>query len=252
MTAQFRTLEAIIDDIQYRGNLAGYESRHPEATLKTLWNQSWQELRELVSFHEDGTFLTQTTPASLPTSAAVSGEVYAEVDWPTDAVAIYGVRVKSNNRWRPLRPLPVAAVHDYQFDAALSGLGVDDGIPRGYMLRTIPSGSTSTEVAGKIMIVPVPSTGQYSVWYLQAWTPITSDSDTVSGHAAFIEWSIWSTIIKARAKDGKRDDTYAIAKEERDKAEDRILTRARRLSEGLPMEPRDARSDGFTDYWDDL
>ena len=241
MTYQFRLLSEIIDDIQYRGNLAGYDQRHPEATLKILWNASWQELREIVSFAEDGTFLQQTTPASLPTTPATS-EDYVVVDWPVNAVAIFGVRVKTNERWRPLKSLPASALHDYQYDGLF---GTTARNPIGYILKTIPFGASATETAGKIMIVPVPTSGTYSVWYLEAWSPVTTDAHTVSGHAAWVEHSIWSTIVKARAADGQQDDTYQIAFKERDRVEERIIERARRLSEGMSQEPRDARGDGW-------
>lgn len=241
MAGQFVALSTIVTQIQYRSNNDGYEQRHPAATIKELWNIAWQELREMVSFMQDGTFLKQTTPAALPTTAAISGEDYAQIDWPVDCVAIFGVRVKTNDRWRALRPLPTAALHDYQYD----GLWGDNRRgPIGYILKTIPFASGTTETAGKIMLVPIPSEGTYSLWYLEAWTPLTGDTDRVSGHAAFIEWSIWDTVIKMRAKDGLQDATYNIAVKEREECRKRIETRASRLSDGLSMEPRDARIDG--------
>lgn len=245
MTYQFKALSAVIDDIQYRGNLAGYDQRHPEATLKLLWNDSWQELREIVSFAEDGTFLQQTPPAtfaSVGATTAVSGEDYAVVDWPVNAVAIFGVRVKTNERWRPLKNLSAASLHDYQYDGLF---GSNARNPVGYILKTIPFGASATETAGKIMIVPVPTAGSFSVWYLEAWAPLSTDAHVISGHAAWIEHSIWSTIVKARAADGQMDDTYQIAFKERDRVEERIVERARRLSEGMSQEPRDARGDGY-------
>jgi hypothetical protein len=255
VSAQFSTLAEIVTMIQYRGNLDGFEQRHPGATLKILWNISWQELREMVSFLEDGTFLQQTTPAtfaSVSATTAASGEVYSVIDWPLTAVAIMGVRVKNTNgKWRALKPLPAAALHDYQFDGLLN---TSSPSPIGYILKTIPFAAGSTETAGKIMILPVPSSGSFSIWYLEAWTPLTSDSDKVSGHAAWIEWSVWNTVIKARAKDGVQDATYRIAVDEREKCRQRIEQRASRLSDGLSMEPRDARGDGYDSdpyLWDD-
>jgi hypothetical protein len=249
MAAQFLALSAIVDQIQYRANVDGYEQRHPDATIKELWNISWQELREMVSFLEDGTFLQQTTPAALPTTA-VTNEDYVVVDWPVNAVSIFGVRVKTNDKWRPLKPLPTAALHDYQYNDLWD---TTSRSPVGYILKTIPFAVTTTETAGKIMIVPVPSSGSYSVWYLEAWTPLTGDTDRVSGHAAWIEWSVWQTVIKMRAKDGQQDATYRIAVAERDKAEERIKERAARLSDGLSMEPRDARGDGYEqDGWQEF
>ncbi len=255
MSAQFLTLGEIVTMIQYRGNLDGLEQRHPATTLKILWNISWQELREMVSFLEDGTFLQQTAPATFASASATtpaSGEAYSTLDWPTNAVSIMGVRVKNTNgKWRALKPLPAAALHDYQFDGLLN---TNSPSPIGYILKTIPFAAGSTETPGKIMIVPVPSAGSFSIWYLEAWTPLTSDSDKVSGHAAFIEWSVWNTVIKARAKDGIQDATYRIAVDEREKCRQRIEQRASRLSDGLSMEPRDARGDGYDSdpyLWDD-
>jgi hypothetical protein len=245
---QFTLLSDIITQIQYRGNLDGYTDRHSTTTLKTLWNISWQQLREEVSFLEDGTFLQQTTPANLPTTPATS-EDYVVIDWPVNAVAIYGVRVKTNDRWRPLRPLPTAALHDYQYRGLFN---TSTRAPIGYVLKTIPFGASATETAGKIMIVPVPTSGTYSLWYLEAWAPVTTDAHTISGHAAWIEWSIWNTVVMTRAKDGQQDATYQIAIREREMCMDRIRTRAARLSDGLSMEPRDARNDGFEqDPWND-
>jgi hypothetical protein len=250
---QFHTLAEIITQIQYRGNLDGYDQRHPAATLKILWNISWQELREMVSFLEDGTFLQQTTPAtfaSVSATTAATGEAYSVIDWPVNAAAIFGVRVKQDDRWRALMPLPASALHDYQYDGAVSG----SRAPFGYILKTIPFAAGSTETPGKIMLVPVPNSGSFSVWYLEAWAPLTTDGDKVSGHAAWVEWSIWNTVIKARAKDGQQDDTYRIAVDERERCRARIEQRANRLSEGLSMEPRDARGDGYEGDrfgWDD-
>ena len=245
MAGQFETLASIVTKIRYRSNTDGYTDRHSDTTIKELWNVSWQELREMVSFLEDGTFLQQTAPAALPTTAATD-EDYVVIDWPTTAVAIFGVRVKTDGRWRALRPLPTAALHDFTYDGLFRSS--TSRAPVGYILKTIPFGATTTETAGKIMVVPVPTGGTYSLWYLEAWTPLTSDTATVSGHAAWIEHSIWSTVIKMRAKDGQQDDTYRIAEKEREVCRQRIEKRAMRLSDGLSMEPRDARGDGYE--WD--
>lgn len=245
MSAQFYALSDIVTQIQYRGNLDGLADRHPAATLKILWNISWQQLREKISMLEDGTFLQQTTPAtfaSVGATTAVSGEDYAVIDWPLNAVSIYGVRVKTDTRWRALKPLPASALHDYQYDGFVNG---NAARPVGYILKTIPFAAASTETVGKIMIVPVPSSGSFSIWYLENWTPISSDTDKVNSQAAWIEWSIWNTVIMTRAKDGLQDDTYRIAVDERAKCWELIEQRARRLSDGLSMEPRDARGDGY-------
>ncbi len=242
MSSQFLALSAIVTQIRYRSNTDGYTDRHSDTTIKELWNIAWQELREMVSFMEDGTFLQQTTPAALPTTPATN-EDYVVIDWPTNAVSIFGVRVKTDQRWRALRPLPTAALHDFTYDGYFRSASAR--APIGYILKTFSYDATTTETAGKIMIVPVPTGGTYSLWYLEAWTPITSDTTVVSGHAAWIEHSIWNTVVKMRAKDGQQDATYNIAIKERDMCRERIEKRAMRLSDGLSQEPRDARGDGL-------
>lgn len=252
MAAQFKTLGDIIQDIRFRGNLAGYESRFPDDDLKNLWNDSQQALREMISTHKDSPYLQRTAPAALPTVAAVTGDVYAVVDWPVNALSIHSVRVKdSDNRWRPLKEILPGALHDYQ-SRNNNSLFLRDGLPIAYVTGNVPQGSGATENAGTIEIVPIPTTGSYSVWYIENWTPITDDTDTVNCIAGFHEWTIWDVIVKSSGKSGKGGHTYNNAVNEREAARVRIEDRARRLSASGTIEPRDGRRDGYRlDIWGD-
>lgn len=245
MTSQFLTLDDIIEQVRHRGNLAGYANRHGTQRLVDIWNASNQELREMVSTHDSSPYIKRTAPANLPTVAIVSGETYTSIDWPTDALSIHSVRVNQSNYWRPLKEVSPLALHDYQ---GTRGFTRRNGLPCVYALGRLPEGSGTTEVAGTIDIAPIPTEGQFTIWYTEAWTPLSDGNSVVNSVGAFLEWTIWDTIIKASAKDAKGGHTYAVAIMQRDRCQDRIQTRARRLSESAEINPRNARRDGV--YWD--
>lgn len=251
MSYQFRRIEDLEDDIRYRFGVAGVKNRHPSPRIRNLHNVSWQQLRTIVSLADDGTFLDATDPDDLPLTAAVSGEVYAEIDWPVRASRIYGVRVQDSttDRWRPLKKIPWAAFHDFQFDSVLQGWSRTRNV-RAYCSRSIPSASGSTEVTGKIMILPVPQGGLYRLWFMEAWQPVVEDGDLLPGHEEWHEWAIYNTMIKMLGPDADSKKQYPIWSSERAQAKMLIESTAVRLSDGMAMEPRDARGDGEdSDGW---
>jgi hypothetical protein len=251
LSAQFRRLGDIEADIRYRYSIGGVKARHDSARIRQLWNISWQHLREIVSMSAEGAYLEATAPANLPVVAAVTGEVYAEIDWPIDAVAIMGVRVRvvSSGRWYPLKRIPWAAYQDYQYANFIDTFRHQPG-PIAYIARKIQDGIETTETPGKIMILPVPTGGTYRLWYLPAWTPQVEDDDTFSGHAAWFEWCLYDVLVKMLGPDADSKKNYAMWSIERDGARALIESRANRLVDGDAMEPRDARGDGFDfDGW---
>ena len=240
-------------DIRYRFSISGVDARHSSTRIRQLWNVGWQELRELVAIHNDGSYLTPTPPATFAsvsaTTAAATGEVYSEISWPLDAVGVYGVRVLTGTRWYPLKRIPWAAYQDYQYEGFLETITGRRG-PVAYIPRLIPSGVGSTETVGKIMILPVPVSGSFRLWYLQAWAPLTADTDKFSGHAEFIEWNIHNVLLKMLSPDGNSGDQFSMWKDALARCQDRIETRARRMDSGNSSEPRDARGDGHDpDLW---
>jgi hypothetical protein len=249
LSYQFRRIQDVEADITYRFSTAGMRNRHPSDRIRALINASWQRLRAIVSLADDGTFLQATDPALLPTTAAVSGEVYAEIDWPVDAARIYGVRVQdaAGQRWRPLKKIAWAAFHDFQYDHLIEGWRRQPNV-RAYATRAIPSANETTEVAGKIMLVPVPKQGSYRLWYMQAWQPQVEDSDLLPGHEDWIEFVIYDVMIKMLGPDADSRKSYTQWAAERQAARALIESTAMRLSDGMSLEPRDARGDGEDDH----
>lgn len=248
-TFQLRALSDIVADIQYRFSIGGVVLRHPATRIKQLYNVAWQAVRETVSEFNDGSFLKGTDPANLPITAPVTDEVYAEIDWPISAIGVYGVRVKVGTRWYPLKRIPWAAYQDFQYQGFFETFTAAKS-PRAYVPRYLPDGNTDSGQVGKIMIIPVPQTGVYRLWYLEAWQPQTADGYLFSGHTEFIELAILETLIKMLGPDGNQGDKYTMWSNERKALRDRIETRASRLDSGTSMEPRDARGDGRdVDAW---
>lgn len=253
MTAQFRALSDLVDDIEYRFAAAGLGARHSPTRIKQLFNVSWQTMREEVSLVSDGSYLKATSPASLPTSAAVTGEVYAEVDWPVGAIGVYGVRVKLDNRWYPLKRIPFTAYQDYQYGPFLEPILASRG-PVGYTSVLLPDGDSGTpanEVAGKVMIVPIPTTGDYRLWYLEAWTPRTADTAVFPGHSLQTEFAIWDCLVKMCAPDKDSGQMMQKFTSERERALELIKARASAQMGDDVLEPRNAREDGYPDLWSD-
>jgi hypothetical protein len=249
VTYSFRRLGDLLEDIRYRYSIGGVRNRHPPPALIRLYNVSWQQLMTIVSLADDGTFLEATAPAALPTTSPISGEVYSEIDWPIGASRIYGVRVQrsTSDRWYPLKKIPWAAFHDYQTSRLLTPWMNNPG-PIGYCSRKIPSATEATENVGKVMVVPVPRGGLYRLWYMQAWQPQVEDDDLFAGHEEWHEWAIYNTLIKMLGPDADSHKAYPMFSAERAAARALIESTASRLSDGMALEPRDARGDGEDPY----
>jgi hypothetical protein len=249
MSAGFKTMLQIEASIQYRFSVSGVSARHTPGSggrIRALFNGSWRRLREMVSLASDGSYLLGTTPANLPTTATVTGDVYAEVDWPLDAIAIYGVRVQAQTagRWYPLKRVPWAAFQDYQSDSMFAAFSQQQN-PVGYCTRLAPDGAGAVETVGKVMIFPVPRGGQYRLWYLQAHTDRVADTSTFNGFADFFLWAELDTCIQMLSPDNDSDKSYTMWSRERDKAQALIEARAMNFEAGQAISPRDGRDDGY-------
>lgn len=241
---------AIEGDITYRFSIGGVTLRHSIGTtgrVRQLFNASWRETRELVALADDGegAYLIRGATTTLPVTAAVAGEAYAEIPWPVDAIAVAGVRCLVNGtRWYPLKRLSFNAIHDWQYDPAFSGWLPNRG-PRGFASRVIPDGVSNTETAGQVMIAPVPVSGSYALWYLQGWQDRSADANTIPGMANWIEHAILGTLMKMAGPDGDSQAQFSMWEKQQMKIADMITARAQKLTGGLPLEPRDARGDGY-------
>jgi hypothetical protein len=245
MSAQFQRLADLEEAIKYRFSIGGVKARHTPIRIRQLINIAWQHLRNIVSNASDGTFLEATGILALPTAPPVAGEAYVEIPWPLNAARIYGVRCLSvtGGRWYALRRLPWSAHHDLQTPRLFADYAKQPG-PAAYCARNIPRGVETVETTGNIMLWPVPTQGSYRLWYLENWTPQVEDDDTFNGHAEWFEFIIYSVMIKMLSPDKDSQRMYPQWATERDRFQSMIEEDARRLEEGMPLEPSDGRFDG--------
>jgi hypothetical protein len=250
MSAQFRLVSAIMDDILYRADIQGMTDRHPTANILRMVNESVQQLRvRKANLGFDG-FLTGTTPAALSLTAPVTGETYTEENWPLDAANIYGVHVQvETDLWLPLKPISLAGIRDYQRPQSNYGLVGRQGLPRAFALREAPIGITSTETVGKIVIVPKPTIARnFRIFYLKNAVDLAS-SDTFNGMAGDIEWIIWDVVAKISCRDNDSANTYQISIRERDRIEKVMAENVPRTQMGSSEEPRRADEDDYDNWY---
>lgn len=245
MTAQFRRLADLEEDIRYRYSIGGVKARHSSPRVRQLINSAWQSLRTIVSLAADGTFLEATGVLTLPTAPPIAGEAYVEIPWPLNASRIFGVRclTVTGGRWYPLRRLPWVAHHDLQTSRLFGDYARQRG-PRAYCSRSIPRGVETVETTGNIMVWPVPTQGSYRLWYLENWTPQVEDDDIFNGHSDWFEFIIYSVMVKMLAPDGDAKKNYGMWSVERDRFQQLIEDECKSLEDGMPLEPTDGRFDG--------
>lgn len=242
---EFRRIQDIEQDITYRFSVGGVKARHKSPTIRRLFNISWANTRAIVSNSNDGTYLEATGILTLPLVPAITGEAYAEVPWPTNASRIFGIRCRttSSAKWYPLKRVPWAAHHDFQWERVLSLWSRQPG-PRAYCSRALPKASETTTTTGNIMIMPVPLQGDYRLWYLESWVPQVEDDDLIAGEAEWFEYAYYCTLIKMLGPDADSKKQYPQWSVERAEARAYIERFAEKLEDGLPIEPRDGRFDG--------
>lgn len=251
MTFGWRNVLAIEGDITYRFSISGVTARHSIGTtgrIRQLFNASWRRTRELVALSFDGGYLKRTGVLTLPVTATVAGEHYVEIPWPTEAIGVYGVRcqMSTGGDWYPLKRASFAGIHDFRNSSTTLGYNPRKG-PIAYTSRLLPDGVGSTETAGVVMLAPVPVGGNYSLFFLEGWQDRTADADTIPGMADWIEHAILGTLIKMAQPDGDSAKQVQIWMMERNDIRDQIIARAMQLEASIPLEPRDARGDGYDD-----
>jgi hypothetical protein len=254
VTFGWRTVTALEGDIVYRYATAGLQNRHPTGVngrIRQLFNASWRETREIIAMALDGGYFVRGSTLALPVAPPVTGEVYVSVPFPTDAVSVVLVLVQSaaGRRWIPLDPTTLPGLYDTQRSTLTSFGG--RRMPRKYVLQSIPDGVGSTETAGQILLAPIPTAGNYAVWYVQAWADRTANNDTIPGMANHIEHAILGTLIKMAQPDSDSQKQVQIWMMERARIENLVEERAKRILDGMAMEPRDARYDGEDEDWSD-
>lgn len=169
--AQWKTRVSNLADIN--GQVAaGSTYRHATTIVDEIADETYKRLRSLVSRRGFREYLSQTSKTALPTTAASTGEQFATIAFPSGATHIKGIDVLQNNRWRRLKQLDGWCERRDHQDTSEAFLN-----ERPYAWDVLSHGSVATTVqtAGTIAIFPVPTDGDYTLWYLPDWTPIAGN-----------------------------------------------------------------------------
>lgn len=235
MANQYETLGSIKAAAIYRADLEGISDRHPSLNLNYEVNASMRHLRTKMANNDVLAVLSQTALANLPTVAALSNQAYwAEVPWPVDAVSIHGLDVLISGEWDRIEKgvLEQRARHQRR-----SGRGELFHSESGAMWseKALPQSSAA---AGTLMLFPVPSSGQYILWFLTQWVDILTDTAEFPGQEHWLQWVIWDVAVKCLIRDvGQADSAQLVrATAERDRVWADIKPNLQRLVSDGPIE----------------
>lgn len=235
MAGQFTSLGDIKQAAFYRGDLEGFTDRHPLINVNQEVNASWRDMRLRLANNDVFDVLATTAILTLPTAEFLAGGGWAEVPWPVDAVSIHGVDVKVGGTWCSVpqgtlaqrRMGPFNNVRgDYQF--------ADDGQAM-WIAKSLP---TTNSVVGSIMLFPVPSGGQYLLWYLQSWADITTDTTDFPMLEGWANWVAWDLAVKLLIRDigAQNEAQLEHCKTERDTVWKSLRTNVQRIASDGPIE----------------
>lgn len=220
--AQFKTRVSILADIV--GQIgSGSAFRHQTTYVDEISDECYRRTRSLVTRRGFREYLTRQATALLPTSAAVTGEEYATIAYPTGATHIKGLDVLESGVWRRLKQLDGwAERRDHQ--SGFSSEFGDSLRPYGWDVLSHSSVATTVLTAGTIAIFPVPTSGSYTLWYLPEWTAIAGN-DTylfLYREQCWYDYHVQQAVMEISERDNDSQRRFAIAKDACDAAEKAI------------------------------
>lgn len=216
MAGQFETLGSIKQAVIYRGDLEGITDRHPTLNLNQEVNASCRMFRTKAATNDVMAVMNTTALLPLPVTAALSGAGYwAELPWPADSVSVHGMDVLVGGTWDVVkhgtlgqrRPMPGTGNRgDYRYASDIEAMWCE---------KALPQGSASP---GIIQLFPVPSGGQYILWYLTPWVDLTTDTADVPLQEAWAQWVIWDVAVKCLIRDVGQTPSAQLEKCESERA----------------------------------
>lgn len=196
-------------------------TRHTSTQIRQHMNESWQQLREIVTEAGDLTYVANTS-----TSTGVgpdTGKSYGLLAIPAAACRIHAIDITVPGRSRPRSLTPASFTERNEF-------GTDNavvGTPHSFAVFSIGAESGASVGNGWIALLPAPNVVYpVTIYYLPAWTDITNDAHVFDGFAGWDDWMAWDVVIKLASKDNDMAKTYAIAATERENARLRIVAAA--------------------------
>lgn len=220
---EFRTL------VSRRARIVDHLNSHPVASLNIDADDSYRELRTLASNSRWSTFLKTTGALTLPVVAAVAGENYAALPVPVDCTQVRKVELNFGSIWDPIEEVGLGQLRMFTTNTAqrrgpFAWCLLDQGV------QATTVGNDGTADPGVIALAPLPSAGQYQIWYLPEFANLTADSGA-GGFFAYanddqLEYHVWATVTKILISDNDSQGMLAGALQMMQKFEARIMAGA--------------------------
>lgn len=171
--SQWKTRVSILADIV--GQIgAGSTFRHQTTYVDEIADETYRRLRSKATKKGFREYLTRQASAALPTTAAVTGEEYATIAYPSGATHIKGIDVLQSGEWRRIKHLDGwGERRDHQSTRRES---FTTECPYAWDVLSHGSVATTVFTAGTIALFPVPLVADsYTIWYLPEWTSIAGN-----------------------------------------------------------------------------
>jgi hypothetical protein len=235
-----QTMAQMIASVELLGDLEGLievNGRHEPADVKKLLCVSERSLRTMTSSWGYSDFVESTASASLPVSATVAGWRFATVDWPEDSTSvsadkIVAFHVDTGGGWRQIDEVSWQQRRIYE--------GGCEGLVWCRQRRPGTSLADNTQqLDGKIILMPLPTGGSYSIDFLPSFPELDADGDIIVSPAEWHRWRVLDTVVTLLGvRDGDDGGRAQWAAGERKLSEDRIKADAPRAKQTPKATPR--------------
>lgn len=198
-----------------RARIVDHLNAHPVADLNIDIDESYRAMRDLACETEWSTFLKTTGTLTLPVVPATVTENFAALPVPTDCRQVKRVETTlqgnvTTNTWVPQDEVPLAQLRQYNgwsfnqnFNRSFIWCLLDQGI------ETTEAANTGVRVAGIIALAPVPTAGNYQIWYLPEFTATSADSGAGGfysyGCQAMVDFHVMHAALKCVTSDNDSD-----------------------------------------------
>lgn len=193
--ARNATLAVIRRDVQNQADTAGLTTRHPDALIDRLINQSIQRFRERITIEGAQHYLTNTT--GLFTAGATSPFPFFVMDLSAAApaiVRIHHVTIDVAGRHKTLVHVP--------FREYTKWSGAD--------VTGEPIAWANYQTTG-LAIMPAPDQAYaWNVWYLPVLDDLEDDTDEFNGVAGWEDFIVWDVVCRLIVRD-QYPQAYAMA-----------------------------------------
>ena len=212
-----------------RARIVDHSNSHPAADLNKDCDDAYRELRTLATNSRWSTFLKTTGALALPTSAASTGENYAAIPVPVDCTQVRKLEVNFGSVWQPVEEVGLGQLRLFSQNSPtrIGPFGwclLDQGV------QATTVGNDGTTDPGVIAISPIPTSGNYQIWYLPEFSNLTADTGA-GGFYTYanddqLQYHVYASVVKILISDNDSQGMLAGAMEMLRKFEARIMTSA--------------------------